>query len=136
MWTSDPLEEFIHAYFNAPRALGQETVKLEKIFNARNLGRIAGIEIEWTNNLADHLRLTDGDKKVAIFHHASFLECQLKRYTCARYIPQNGADHSSPLFPDGLIEETIRTLALLFPQSDRDSNKWFTQLGLIEAPPP
>lgn len=129
VWTSDPLEEFIHAYFNAPRALGQETVKLEKIFNARNLGRIAGIEIEWTNNLADHLRLTDGDKKVAIFHHASFLECQLKKYARLQHIPHNGADFSSPLFPGGLIEETIRTLTLLFPQSDRDSNKWFTQLA-------
>jgi hypothetical protein len=80
VWDSDSLEEFVHGYFNTPRALGQETVKLEKIFNARNLGRIAGIDIEWTDNLADHLRLTDGDKKVAIFHHASFLECQLKKY--------------------------------------------------------
>jgi hypothetical protein len=79
-WDSDSLEEFVHGYFNTPQALGQETVKLEKIFNARNLGRIAGMEIEWTDNLADHLRLTDGDKKVAIFHHASFLECQLKKH--------------------------------------------------------
>jgi len=54
-------------------------VKLEKIFNARNLGRIAGIEIEWTKNLADHLRLIDEDRKVAIFHHATYLECQLKK---------------------------------------------------------
>jgi len=79
VWVTKPLEQFVRGYFNTPQALGQETVKLEKIFNARNLGRIAGIEIEWTENLADHLRLTDGDKKVAIFHHASFLECQLKR---------------------------------------------------------
>ncbi|KAE9364843.1 hypothetical protein N431DRAFT_431604 [Stipitochalara longipes BDJ] len=113
VWDSNSLEDFVHGYFNTPRALGQETVKLEKIFNARNLGRIAGMAIEWTDNLADHLRLTDGDKKVAIFHHASFLECQLK----------------SPLFPDGLIEETMRTLALLFPQSDRATQKWFTSLS-------
>ena len=78
-WTSKSLEEFVHGYFNTPRTLTQETVKFEKIFTARNLERIAGMEIEWTNNLADHLRLTDGDKKVAIFHHASFLGFQLKR---------------------------------------------------------
>jgi len=59
VWTSNPLEEFVHGYFNAPQALGQENVILEKTFNARNLGRIAGMEIEWTNNLVDHLRLTD-----------------------------------------------------------------------------
>lgn len=78
-WTADSLEEFISEYFDTPRSLVQGSVKLEKLFNARNLGRIAGIEIMWTKNLADHLRLIDEDKRVAIFHYASFLECQLKR---------------------------------------------------------
>ncbi len=80
-WTSGSLRDFVHAYFNGPQALGRETVKLEKIFNARDLGRIAGMKIAWTTNLAGHLRLTDDDEKtVAIFHQASFLECQLKKY--------------------------------------------------------
>jgi hypothetical protein len=55
-------------------------VKLDRIFNARNLGRIAGIEVYWTNNLFDHLRLIDEDRKVAVFHYASFLKCQRERY--------------------------------------------------------
>ena len=29
------------------------------------------------------------------------------------------------MFPAGLIEETLRTLALLFPQSDKDTKRWF-----------
>lgn len=66
-------------HFYAPRVLGQDSVKPEKIFNARNLARITGIEIEWTNNLANHLSLVDEDKKVAIFHHALFLDCRQKR---------------------------------------------------------
>ncbi len=54
-----------------------ENVKLEKIFSALNLGRIAGMEIQFTNNLADHLRvMSEDDKKVAIFHNASFLISQ------------------------------------------------------------
>ena len=64
-------------YFHAPRLLDNEHVKLEKIFSALNLGRIAGIEIQFTNNLADHLRLMgEDDKKVWIFHNASFLRVQ------------------------------------------------------------
>jgi hypothetical protein len=78
-WNENSLDEFVRECFGAPQCLGKETVKLERIFNARNLGRIAGIQIEWTKNLADHLRLIDEDKKVAIFHHASFLEYQLKK---------------------------------------------------------
>lgn len=29
------------------------------------------------------------------------------------------------LLPDGFIEETLRTLALLFPQGDEDTKKWY-----------
>jgi hypothetical protein len=44
---------------------------------------------------------------------------------------ENSRFHSRPLnvssttFPDGLIEETLRTLALLFPQSDPATNDWY-----------
>lgn len=50
------------------------SVKLEKLFNAYNLSRIAGIEIVWTSNLSDHLRRQEDDTRVAVFHHAFFLE--------------------------------------------------------------
>jgi hypothetical protein len=49
-------------------------VKLERLFNARTIERIAGIKITWTSNLADHLRLLDDDTRVAVFHHGSFLK--------------------------------------------------------------
>jgi hypothetical protein len=81
VWWENSLEHWIKDYFNAPRVLDNEHVKFEKIFSARNLGRIAGIEIQFTNNLADHLRLmSEDDKKVAIFHNASFLASQQKKY--------------------------------------------------------
>jgi hypothetical protein len=78
-WDNGSLEDRIKNHFQVSQRLGQESIKLEKIFNTRNLGRIAGLEIEWTKNLADHLHLIDDDKKVMIFHHASFLECQQTR---------------------------------------------------------
>ena len=34
----------------------------------------------------------------------------------------------SSLFPEGLVNETLRTLALLFPQSDRHIKSWFESL--------
>jgi len=79
IWTENSLGDSVKEYFNSPPKLGQDSVKLERIFTAQNLGRIAGIEIEWTRNLADHLLLIDEEKKVAIFHHASFLESQRGR---------------------------------------------------------
>lgn len=78
VWDQGSLKDLVHGYFNVPVLLDHD-VKLEKTFNARNLGRTAGIGIVWTDNLADHLRITEGDKTVAIFHHASFLKCQ-QRY--------------------------------------------------------
>jgi hypothetical protein len=79
-WMGGTLKGFVREWFNQPRILGCEPVKLSKIFNARNLQRIAGIQITWTSNLADHLRMRDDDTRVAIFHYASFLEYQRSRY--------------------------------------------------------
>jgi hypothetical protein len=31
----------------------------------------------------------------------------------------------SPIFPDGFIPETLRSIALLFPQYDNDVRRWF-----------
>ncbi|ORY17108.1 hypothetical protein BCR34DRAFT_622064 [Clohesyomyces aquaticus] len=111
-WDQGCLRDNLESYFCTPPALGHERVKLERVFNARNLGRIAGVEIVPTNNLVDHLRLTDDDTKVYIFNHASFLKLQ----------------SANTIVPNGLVDETLRTLALLFPQSDPHTRKWFRQL--------
>ncbi|RKL35816.1 hypothetical protein BFJ72_g8516 [Fusarium proliferatum] len=81
-WSHGSLESFVSAYFDpgAPQ-LAKENVKMEKIFTARNLCRIAGLDIVWTDNLVDHLRLTDDDRRVHVFHHASFLHVQQQRFT-------------------------------------------------------
>lgn len=78
-WNHGSLVEFVHDYFSPLPAYGHERIKLGKSFNALNLQRIAGIQIRWTDNLADHLRMMDDNKAVAVFHHASFLEYQLDK---------------------------------------------------------
>ena len=78
-WDHGSLQVFVHKYFSRPPTGGYERIKLEKTFNALNLQRIAGVQIRWTDNLADHLRMMDDDKTVAVFHHVSFLEHQLHK---------------------------------------------------------
>ncbi|KAK7979836.1 hypothetical protein PG989_012293 [Apiospora arundinis] len=81
-----------------------------------------GIRICFTDNLADHLLLVEDDSKLLIFHHVSFLEY----------------NHNA-LFPDGLVDEILRTLALLLPEaqfgrrSRGAGRKWLRQTRLREA---
>jgi hypothetical protein len=81
LWTAGSLEDWLQEYFEEPQTLDHEHVKVEMIFNARKLVRIAGFDIQWTDNLAAHPRImSEDDKKVAIFHQASFLEHQRDKY--------------------------------------------------------
>jgi hypothetical protein len=79
-WKSEPLKDRVTSHFSSPPSLGDKGVKLPRVFNALNLERIAGVEILPTPNLLDHLRLTDDDTKLYIFHHASVLHCHLHKY--------------------------------------------------------
>lgn len=127
-WSEGSLKDFVHKHFEQPQVLRHENIKLEKIFTARNLDRMTGIKIEWTDNIAEHLRIVgDEDKKVAIFHYASFLK-RHKRYSYLFIILRNLANFHSQIFPKGLIEETLNTLALLFPSSDKYTEQWLSKL--------
>lgn len=83
--------------------------KFEESFTAFNLQRLAGLEILWTDNLVDHLRLIENDTKLYIFHHVAFLRRQ---------------ELGLSVLPDGLTSETLRTLAILFPPNDKNTQKW------------
>jgi hypothetical protein len=48
-------------------------VKFHKSFTVFNIQRFAGLEIRWTDNLADHLRFIEDDTTLCIFHHITFL---------------------------------------------------------------
>lgn len=71
-WKHGTMKDLLNSEI-VPQTAMKEGVKLEKIFNARNLERVAGIKIRWTSNLADHLRMREEDTVVEIFHYASFL---------------------------------------------------------------
>ena len=117
IWDEGNLKDFLSAYFNDPQVLSDSNIKFEKTFNAYNLERITGIKVKWTDNLIDHLRMIEADDKtVKVFHHASFLK-----------------HVKNQLFPAGLLQETLRTLALLFPPHDTNTEKFLRKLNGITA---
>ncbi|KAK4451042.1 hypothetical protein QBC34DRAFT_484224 [Podospora aff. communis PSN243] len=111
-WSSQQtLRQAVNQHFQPEHELQPDNPRLGKLFTARNLSYIGGIKIKWTNNIVDHLLLSDDDQTVFIFHYAGYLQFQ------------QSLQH--PLFPTPFLTETLRTLALLFPQnSDRKSRRW------------
>lgn len=51
-----------------------DTTKFGRLFNVLNIKRFTGIRIQWTDSLANHLRLVDDDTTLCVFHHVTFLE--------------------------------------------------------------
>ncbi|KAH7083683.1 hypothetical protein FB567DRAFT_89983 [Paraphoma chrysanthemicola] len=114
LWHDGTLPACLQAHFSHPPALGHEGIKFQRVFHAMNLERFAGVQIVPTSNLLDHLRLTHDDTRVHVFHHVSFLRVQSK----------------DSLLPEKLVEETIRTLALLFPSDDPVMKRHYRMMAL------
>lgn len=100
----------INTVFPSPSFL--DPVKLPQSFTAANLEKIGGIQVLWTDNLADHLLLRDDDTKVMLFHHVSALRLLFS---------------PSKLPVRDLADETIRSLALLIPPTLGAASPWFEQ---------
>jgi len=111
LWEDGTLKDLLQDRFASLETVPPRVVrvKLDRMFTARNLEHIAGLQIIWTDNISDHLRLMVDDTRIAIYHHVSFLEHH----------------KTSSIFPSGFIEETLRTISLLFPQYDKKSRRWF-----------
>ncbi|KAK8018519.1 hypothetical protein PG991_007709 [Apiospora marii] len=115
-WESGTLADFIESCFGVQAQLNPENAQISKMLTMLNLQKIGGMEIEWSQSLADHLRLIDDDRKILVFSCISFLKFQNK-YTLSV---------KQPLFPAEFLDETLRTFSLLFPQNDAASQKWLS----------
>lgn len=75
-WTHGSLQDAVHNYFNdVPEADPSSDLDIIRMdLTARNVDNNSGIEIIPTDNLLDHLRLIQGDKKLCVFHHVAFLK--------------------------------------------------------------
>ncbi|CZR39194.1 uncharacterized protein FPRO_05614 [Fusarium proliferatum ET1] len=106
LWDKDSLDSLTEKVFpisSHPTCTG---IAVTPDLSAWSLENVAGIKIEFTDNLADHLRLTNNNTQMYVFHHVAFLEAQRHSINAQATLPQD------------LAEETLRTLAILFPQSD------------------
>ncbi|RDW56858.1 hypothetical protein BP5796_12925 [Coleophoma crateriformis] len=108
-WPGGSLNSALTAHFRHELIL-TNSIKLERIFHACNIERIADVRIRWTSNLVDHLRFIEDGKRpiLDIFHHTAFL-CHHK---------------TNPVFPPGLISETLQTVVLLFMHNPA-CKKWY-----------
>ncbi|KAK1829541.1 hypothetical protein QBC39DRAFT_356376 [Podospora conica] len=104
------IREAVAENFQPEKKLQPDNPRFQRFFTARHMEKIGGMRILWTNNLMDHLLLSEDDRAVFLFHHADFLRFQ--------------SGLANPVFPDGLIQETLQTLALLLPQNKRKMRRW------------
>ncbi|KAL2827739.1 hypothetical protein BDW59DRAFT_179017 [Aspergillus cavernicola] len=111
LWVQGSMHDFVRETFSEAISLEHDGLRLDGAFNVCKMIRIAGFGVELTCNLYDHLRLRDVDKTVIIFHHASFLTVH----------------RQTSIFPPGLVDETLATLALLFPQGDKEVQRWYNK---------
>ena len=57
---------------------------LPRKFHARNLKKVGGMQIRWTNLLSEHLMLEADNSQVAIFHQVNALDLFIHRYGICR----------------------------------------------------
>ncbi|KAJ9493793.1 hypothetical protein H2202_010721 [Exophiala xenobiotica] len=108
-WSGDEdLQTFLRSKSFSPSAQA-DNYRIPQVFNLRNLDKIGGIKIRWTDILSEHLALEKEDTQVAIFHHGRVLDML----------------EESQLYPKGIVEEVRNTFAILHPRFDRSSQKWF-----------
>ncbi|KAJ2993080.1 hypothetical protein NUW58_g1954 [Xylaria curta] len=130
-WDTGTLRQFTEEHFGpgAGTRLQPDKPQIGRIFTALNLRKIGGMRIEWTRNLADHLRLVDDEKTVFIFDCIAFLRFQRKCVITHRRV-RDGPDLTlqsrvhRQMFPGDFIDETLRTLSLLIPQNDTKTQVW------------
>lgn len=130
------LRQAVQHHFQEQKRLIPDNQRLGSIFTARNIQYISGIKMKWTENIVDHLLLTDDDQTVFIFPCVGFLRFQQRYIIDLQVHLSLSIGHllriihsfAEPIYPDGFVEETIRTLTLLFPANDTKSRLWLKSI--------
>ncbi|KAJ9628105.1 hypothetical protein H2204_009507 [Knufia peltigerae] len=130
------LPEFVAEAFPTSRwKIEAKDSRLHPSFTAVFMVDICGLKLEWTDCLADHLRLDRRHNALRVYSYKGLLQAHLNTYQ------STGANNESPL-PERLLMETIWSLNLLFPQWDQNTNallkkhqQTFQQAGPYNGPP-
>lgn len=90
--------------------------KIESTFTMAYLVNACGLKVCWTHNLVDHLSIDWRNSIVTVYEHKIFL--------------WNHLQHTEEcIFPNGLLEEAIDTLNLLFPFDDQQTRQFLARQG-------
>ncbi|UPK97855.1 hypothetical protein LCI18_008790 [Fusarium solani-melongenae] len=82
-WTENDLTSLARRLFPLSPQIDCSGVSVPTTFDAWGLENVAGIKIEFTDNLADHLYLANDNTQLYVFHHVTYLEHQRNlRLTC------------------------------------------------------
>ncbi|OQV06069.1 hypothetical protein CLAIMM_10701 [Cladophialophora immunda] len=95
----------------ASKSTIKDEFRMRRSFNARAFAMVAGINVQWTRNLAEHLEVTGDDSDIAIFH-------------CVAALDLYEQSEFNQMLPAGFVEETRRTLALMLPSADQNTQAW------------
>jgi hypothetical protein len=134
---AETLSTFISRTFPKSRwEIEAKTSRLSPSFNAAFMVNVCGLKIEWTNCLADHLRLDRRVNALRVFSYKTVVSAHVDTYKFC----SNAEDISA--LPERLLRETIWSLNLLFPQWDPQINTLlkrhgqnFQQAGPYDGPP-
>lgn len=116
---TNPLQELITAEFKAMRRPSGSSFYLDpQAFTAAKLKSVCRIQIRWTWNLQDHLRLEGrrGERLLSIYQHKICLV--------------NHSRSPLPIIGTDIIHEALQTLDLLFPLGDLDTETLLRQEGV------
>lgn len=83
--------------------------RIDPAFTIMNLRKICRVRVDWTSNLKDHLRFDRSTRNLYIYPHKI---CLLNHF-----------EHCN-VFPKEFLLETVRTLDLLFPFGDKNTESW------------
>src|SRR5271155_1588790 len=74
-----------------------------------NLRKMCRVDVQWTPNLKDHLSYDRSTRRLWVYPHKI---CLVSHLDCCQ------------VFPKDLLQETLRTLDLLFPFGEERAEKW------------
>lgn len=115
-WTEDQsLDAFIDSCFPTSE-WNPRLSQWPYLLNAYNMERVGGLEIIWTDHLADHLYLNEDLGTISVYHHVQVLRGLLH------------IESPDQALPDQLILETLQTLALFIPRANTDCKMWFDRV--------
>lgn len=96
--------------------------RLHPNFKAANLVNICRLKLRWTSSLEDHLRLDREHNTLWVFAFRRFLKF-------AEGLDSGSNTNTFPISAE-LLDETSRTLDLLFPSWDRNTKRMMKKLNL------